>query len=122
MTVTDLLQGRDLDLALAELTDAPCAVCRRTYEDGHRLADEIGFPVHSYEAPHFTLDLIAAAEEPLVKAGWWLRSCIDQTSCRFDWYNLDSLLSVARATATDEVTARGNALLRGLLKLKEESK
>lgn len=128
--MTDLLLGRDLDLALAEVTDT--RGCRYWWGGdsfcGLRSSDHTDPLGHQYDAPVFALYLIAAAEEPLRKAGWHRKekmTALGDGEYLYEdyWYAPDARVDddpVAYAEAPDEVTARGNALLRGLLKLKEE--
>lgn len=131
--MTDNPIGRDLDLALAEVTDAGCAhrdlagdwTCWRKHQKAsdHPVTD--GYEPHEYEAPPLTLDLIAAAEEPLRKAGWVRRGeDIGGGLFAYSWWSPDENDDddpTVRVEAPDEVTARGNAALRGLMKLKEET-
>lgn len=122
--MTENLNGRTLDLALAEATDAPCDRWIQGWSD--RCGGSRGsHPTrHEYQPPYFheSLDLIAAAEEPLRKAGWEQDIEWSDGASEVVWYApLDHFSAPsARATTPDEVTARGNAAYRALLMLKEE--
>ena len=120
--MTDLLTGRALDLALAEVTDAPC----------DRWLQGIGEPCggqrakhptrHEYEPPEFDLPRIAAAEQPLRDAGWEQKITSIKDAYEVEWWAPDAYHDddpKIYIYTPDEVTARGNALYRGLLKLKE---
>ena len=128
--MTDLLDGRALDSALAEVQgwrnirreSAVDAVALSLGWDyyGVRPGDEDD---DTTWLPLLTLDLIAAAEEPLVKAGWELamHSYSDDGGVyECEWFKRLDVFPIAVATAPTEKIARGNATYRALLKLKEE--
>ncbi len=118
--MTDLLDGRALDLALAEVTDALCirwGTCDTPFSS-HTVQPN---RKHPYWPPEFSLDLIAAAEEPLVKAGWAQEVSYDRrTGWRARWIPRDASLTAPIYAPTEKI-ARGNAAYRALLKLKEET-
>lgn len=143
--MTDLLDERALDLALAEVQGWPAhhwewqtaphplmgkaAGCLWRNTDGKYERHDC-YPMERDIADvflpkwHTSLDLIAAAEEPLVKAGWWQRTTVDEGEASVEWWIYESAgdgghRPVAYATAPTEKIARGNAAYRALKMLKE---
>ena len=121
-TTTDLLTGRDLDVALAEvrgwaysLISGGETVYAHSQAQADRRAGGYAYP------PYATLDLIAAVEEPLREAGWWQRIETAAGMTMVEWGRPRSLPMPASAAPTEK-EARGNAAYRALLMLTEAAR
>ena len=150
--MTDLLDGRALDLALAEVTGeavewlpasydpetgvpSPITFTFQTADEGNEWFWKVrrepsysacigGVHVSGEPLPCWndSLDLIAAAEEPLVKAGWEQKIVRARNGCEVEWWRYDHAdLPAVYVFAPTEKIARGNAAYRALLRLKEET-